>query len=106
MKHFAAIAIIVGTVCCAGGAQAELPAAFDNCRDAKTPMNWCAPRLTSEGWKLKYQSESPHDSKDGYWLYEVWGRDKSVVVCVFGTYGSLRMHVHTNHCQGVSEVSG
>ena len=107
MRHFAAITVLAGAVCCVGSAQAELPVAFSSiCPEAQTFAKWCAPQLQRDGWKLKYKNESPLGSEGGYWLSEVWIRDQYAVECVLGSLGSTRMNVYVNRCQELSEVNG
>jgi hypothetical protein len=97
-------AVLAGTFGFVSGADAQVPPAFSSsksCPDRTTGGVWCPSQLSKEGWKLKYQSDSPRDLADAYWRYEVWAREPVTVVCALvGGRGGIRV----NDCQVLNEV--
>jgi hypothetical protein len=72
----------------------------DNCPE-KSAARWCPPVLSKEGWKLRYEAESPRDLMDIYWRYEIWIREPVAVVCIFE---GGRAGIRVNGCRTLNEV--
>lgn len=88
---------------------APLPAHADSSKDdwfsedcaEKQQQRWCAPLLRQGGWRLKYQTRSPEDQTDVFWLIEVWIKGGDALVCELkGGKGGLR----SNGCYSLTEV--
>jgi hypothetical protein len=93
---------VLGAIGFSAGAYAQDLSAFypDSCPES-TATRWCPPLLSKEGWKLRYEAESPRDLMDVYWKYEIWMREQAAVVCIFkGGRGGIRV----NDCQTLNEV--
>jgi hypothetical protein len=103
MKPLALNAILAGMFGFIGGAQAQISPSFHSaCPESKTVANWCPAQLSQEGWKLKYETESPRDLMDSFWRYEVWIRERTAIVCALvGGRDGLRI----NGCNELSEVN-
>lgn len=72
----------------------------EDCTEKKQ-QRWCAPWLRQGGWQLKYQTKSPEDQTDVFWLIEVWIKGGDALVCELkGGKGGLR----SNGCYSLSEV--
>jgi hypothetical protein len=102
MRQVALNAILASTFGLVGGAQAQIsPSFYSACPERTTIARWCPSQLSKEGWKLKYQSESPRDLMDSYWRYEVWIREQVAAVCaLIGGRGGIRV----NDCTELNEV--
>jgi hypothetical protein len=102
MKAAAFNAVLAGTFGLVGGAHAQVSPSFHSaCPDGTTIASWCPAQLSKEGWKLKYETESPRDLMDAHWRYEIWVGEQSAVICalVDGRGG-----VRVNDCGELSEV--
>ena len=101
MRTLAIGAMLVGASGFAG-AQAQIPSSlYSGCPERKTIDNWCPAQLVKDGWKLKYETESPRDLADSYWRYQVWTRERLAVVCALvGGRGGIRI----NGCEELKEV--
>jgi hypothetical protein len=95
-------AIMLSAFGVAGAAQAQLSPAFQRCPGEMTKaFNWCPAQLSQEGWRLKYETESPRDLMDSYWRYEVWIRERLAVVCAMvGGRSGIRI----NGCKELKEA--
>jgi hypothetical protein len=95
-------AFVLGAIGFSAGAHAQDLSAFypDSCPES-TDTRWCPPLLSKEGWKLRYEAESPRDLMDVYWRYEIWLRERAAVACIFqGGRGGIRV----NDCTTLKEV--
>jgi hypothetical protein len=93
---------LLGAIGFSAGAYAQDTSAFhpDSCPE-ETATRWCPPLLSKEGWKLRYESESPRDLMDLYWKYQIWMREQAAVACILvGGRGGIRV----NNCQTLNEV--
>jgi uncharacterized protein YbdZ (MbtH family) len=83
------------------GAQ-TLPQAF-NIQDCpeRTVHRWCASQARQDGWTVTHRNQSRQDLMDASWLYEIWRRDRDVMLCMYsGGRGGDRV----NYCLPMSEV--
>jgi hypothetical protein len=89
---------------------AALPARAESSKDdwfsedcaEKKQQRWCAPWLRQGGWKLKYQTKSPEDQTEVFWLIEVWIKGGDALVCELK--GSKNGPARSNGCYSLSEV--
>jgi len=96
------VAIVLVAIGFSAGAQAQdLSAFYPNSCPERTATRWCPPLLSKDGWKLRYEAESPRDLMDVYWRYEIWLRERAAVACIFqGGRGGVRV----NDCKTMNEV--
>ncbi len=73
----------------------------EDCAEKKQ-QRWCAPMLKSGGWKLKYQTKSPEDQTEVFWLIEVWIKGGDALVCELK--GSKNGPPRSNGCYSLTEV--
>lgn len=101
MRNGWVVAVVLAAL--AGPVQAESSKDdwFDEECVPKAAQRWCAPKLTQGGWKLKYQTRSPEDQTDVFWLIEVWVKGGDALVCELkGGRGGAR----SNGCYSLTEV--
>ncbi len=92
----------LATMSTAGAAAQPLPNAFDT-QDCPEPsvFRWCASQAKRSGWTVTHRDQSPADLMDVSWLYELWQRDRAVVLCMYsGGRGGDRV----NLCRALDEV--
>jgi hypothetical protein len=97
------MSVAVLAVCSSRGFADPAMSAFNtkDCPERTTVLPWCAPKLSAEGWKLKYKSESSPQLMDVRWVYEIRQREGATVACIFE--GS-RSGIRVNHCRALDEV--
>jgi hypothetical protein len=67
----------------------------------RTTLRWCASQAKQNGWVVTHRNQSSPDLMDASWLYELWQRDRDVVICMYaGGRGGDRV----NYCSPMSEV--
>ena len=101
LRVMAGVVVALGLMAAVARAESSKDDWFDEECAPKVAQRWCVSRLTQGGWKLKYQTRSPEDQTDVFWLIEVWVKGGDALVCELK---GGRSGARSNGCYSLSEV--